>query len=380
MRSRAHPPAVSVNRHTVIEPLSRRSLLQIGAATTGTALVGAAAVSAAGPAGAAPTVFAHGVASGDPLPDAVVLWTRVTPTPRRRRAPGAGRRVPVTWEVATDPAFRRDRPHAARCAPGPPRDHTVKVDAARAAPRRRRTGTGSAARGQTSPVGRTRTAPGGGRRRRPAAHGRRLLREPAGRLVHRLPPPGRARPTSTSSSTSATTSTSTRPAEYQARDVVVRPHDPPREMVGLADYRRRHAQYKTDPDLQALHAAAPWVVTWDDHESANDSWSGGAENHTPGAEGRGARGARPRQQAYAEWMPVRYEAGRAPLPAAAASAAWPPVDAGPAQLPRRAGRARRSIRRVNDPARTIAGPRAAAVPARRARRRCRCSGSWSATR
>ena len=53
----------------------------------------------------------------------------------------------------------------------------------------------------------------------------------------------------------------------------------------LADYRQRHAQYKTDPDLQALHAALPWVITWDDHEVANDAWSGGAENHTPGTEG-----------------------------------------------------------------------------------------------
>jgi alkaline phosphatase D len=99
------------------------------------------------------------------------------------------------------------------------------------------------------------------------------------------------------------------PGEYQARDVVVRPHDPPREMVTLADYRRRHAQYKADADLQALHAIAPWVVTWDDHESANDSWSGGAENHTPGAEGQWTTRRAWSQQAYAEWMPVRYTVG-----------------------------------------------------------------------
>ena len=51
-------------------------------------------------------------------------------------------------------------------------------------------------------------------------------------------------------------------------------------MTTLSDYRRRHAQYKTDASLQALHAACPWIVTWDDHETANDAWSGGAENHT----------------------------------------------------------------------------------------------------
>ena len=75
------------------------------------------------------------------------------------------------------------------------------------------------------------------------------------------------------------------------------------------DYRRRHAQYKQDPDLQALHAAAPWVVTWDDHEAANDAWSGGAENHTPGAEGEWGSRRALAQQAFAEWMPVRYAAG-----------------------------------------------------------------------
>ena len=61
----------------------------------------------------------------------------------------------------------------------------------------------------------------------------------------------------------------------------MRPHSPANEMIRLADHRRRHAQYKTDPDLQALHATVPWAVTWDDHESANDAWAGGAQNHTP---------------------------------------------------------------------------------------------------
>ncbi len=55
--------------------------------------------------------------------------------------------------------------------------------------------------------------------------------------------------------------------------------DPVHEMVSAADYVARHAQYKTDPDLQALHAAAPWIMSWDDHETANDSYRDGAENH-----------------------------------------------------------------------------------------------------
>src|SRR5690606_22517935 len=89
----------------------------------------------------------------------------------------------------------------------------------------------------------------------------------------------------------------------------VREHDPAVEMITLADYRRRHAQYKTDPHLAALHARVPFVATWDDHESANNAWSGGAENHTEPDEGTWAERRAASQQAYAEWMPVRYEPG-----------------------------------------------------------------------
>lgn len=289
-------------------PLSRRTALQL-AAVTGTGL---AAASVAGPAAATPParsrpgVFGHGVASGDPLPDGVLLWTRVTPTAAATPGSGAGPQVDVAWQVATDPAFRRIV-RRGTVTTGPARDHTVKVDVRGLSPATTywyRFTFG----GTTSPVGRTRTAPA------PSARPARLrmavvscanlqagwftaYRHLAARtdldLVVHL----------------GDYLYEYAPGEYQARDVVVRPHDPPREMVSLADYRRRHAQYKADPDLQALHALAPWVVTWDDHESANDAWSGGAENHTPGTEGAwSARRARS-QQAYAEWMPVRYTPG-----------------------------------------------------------------------
>ena len=291
----------------MIEPLTRRSLLQIGAATTGTALVGAAAVAAAGPASAGGTpAFVHGVASGDPLPDSVILWTRVTPRPGDGPGSGSGPVVPVTWEVATDAAFRRIV-RSGTVRTGPDRDHTVKVDVGGLQP-----ATGYWYRfrcaGAVSPAGRTRTAPAAGAvvsRLRMAvvscanmqagwftAYRHLAARRDLDLVVHL-----------------GDYLYEYAPGEYQARDVVVRPHDPPREMTTLADYRRRHAQYKSDPDLQALHAVAPWVVTWDDHESANDAWSGGAENHTPGAEGTWTDRRAASQRAYAEWMPVRYEAG-----------------------------------------------------------------------
>jgi alkaline phosphatase D len=93
---------------------------------------------------------------------------------------------------------------------------------------------------------------------------------------------------------------------------VQRPHDPPHEIVSLADYRRRHAQYKSDPQLQAAHARAPWIVVWDDHEVCNDTWKGGAENHDPDkGEGDFATRKAAALKAYYEWMPIREpESGR----------------------------------------------------------------------
>jgi len=80
---------------------------------------------------------------------------------------------------------------------------------------------------------------------------------------------------------------------------------PPHEIVSLADYRTRHAQYKTDPDLQAAHARAAFICVWDDHEVANDTWMRGAENHQPATEGDFAARKAAALRAYFEWMPIR---------------------------------------------------------------------------
>ncbi len=93
--------------------------------------------------------------------------------------------------------------------------------------------------------------------------------------------------------------------EYGTRGKVVRPHAPANEIITLTDYRIRHAKTKTDPDLQALHLKAPVIAIWDDHEFADNSWSGGAVNHTEGAEGTWTARQAAAKQAYFEWMPVR---------------------------------------------------------------------------
>ncbi len=84
-----------------------------------------------------------------------------------------------------------------------------------------------------------------------------------------------------------------------------RVHEPAHEIVSLSDYRTRHAQYKTDADLQAAHARAPFICVWDDHETANDAWMHGAENHQPETEGDFTTRKATALQAYYEWMPIR---------------------------------------------------------------------------
>ncbi|RYP86936.1 alkaline phosphatase [Nocardioides guangzhouensis] len=250
-------------------------------------------------------MFRHGVASGDPRPAAVVLWTRVTPTAAATPGSGKGPRVTVRWQVATDRAFRH-LVRQGRFATGPSRDHTVKVDATGLAP----------ARwyfyrflldGVASPVGRTRTAP---------AHDSDVTRLRLGVVSCANLQAGwfsAYRHLADRDDLDAVLHLGDylyeyAPGEYGygVGNVDVRPHDPPREMVSLADYRRRQAQYKTDPDLRRLHARYPFIATWDDHEVANDAWQAGAENHQPDEGDYRARRARA-HRAYDEWMPVRLD-------------------------------------------------------------------------
>ncbi|MEB3371867.1 alkaline phosphatase D family protein [Saccharopolyspora mangrovi] len=280
--------------------IRRRSLIKAGGVLAGAMSIGGPTAAASGP------VFAHGIASGDPTPDGVVLWTRVTPGPDALPGSGAGPDCAVDWEVAADEGFSTVLARGTATT-GAWRDHTVKVDLA-GLPARRWLWYRFRALGEVSRVGRTRTAPAADaplQRLRVgvvscsnwqaghfAAYRHLAARGDLDAVLHL-----------------GDYLYEYAPGEYQARDVVVRPHDPPVEMTRLEHYRRRHAQYKTDPDLAELHASVPFVVTWDDHESANDAWSGGAENHTEGTEGAWSDRRSASQRAYAEWMPVRYEPG-----------------------------------------------------------------------
>jgi alkaline phosphatase D len=275
-------------------PLSRRSLLRGAAA----ALVGAALPGCAWPedsrddAGAA---FRHGVASGDPLADRVILWTRVTPPGGR-----ADDRVGVAWRIARDPALRDAVAEGSATTSGE-RDFTVKVDAAGLEP-------GSAwyygfrTFGQDSPVGRTRTAAVGPTPRLRLAvascanlpqgffnaYGAIARRPDLDAVVHL-----------------GDYLYEYENGRYGDGRALGRVPEPDRGITTLADYRARHAQYKRDPDLQALHGAHPMIAVWDDHELANNAWRGGAENHDPAREGSWSARRAAAEQAWLEWMPVR---------------------------------------------------------------------------
>ncbi|WP_041820093.1 alkaline phosphatase D family protein [Streptomyces davaonensis] len=293
------------SRYRSSEPLNslsprRRTVVKAAAATA----VLAGPLAAAMPAGAAAgaPAFLHGVASGDPLPDGVLLWTRVTPTPEATPGSGIGPDTEVSWTVATDKAFTHVVAQGSTQATATA-DHTVKADIRGLAPATDYWFRFSAGGTTTAPA-RTRTAPAtnaavAGLRfgvvscanweagyfsayRHLAARGDLDAWLHLGDYIYEYGT-----------------------GEYGTRDTVVRPHAPAHEILTLADYRTRHGRYKTDADLQALHATAPCVAIWDDHEIANDAWSGGAENHTEGAEGAWAARQAAAKQAYFEWMPVR---------------------------------------------------------------------------
>ncbi|MFD7323421.1 alkaline phosphatase D family protein [Streptomyces sp. NPDC059875] len=288
------------SRHISPAP-TRRTVVKAAAVT---AVAAPALVGAASPAFAdseAPA-FLHGVASGDPLPDGVLLWTRVTPTPDAVPGSGKGPDVTVGWEVAEDRAFSRTVARGSATATAAS-DHTVKVDVRGLRPATAHWFRFTA--GDTvSPVGRTLTTP----------------------TVDATTPGVRFGVVSCSNWEAGHFSAYRHLAartdldailhlgdyiyeyasgSYPEAEYTVRQHEPKHEIVSLADYRLRHATYKTDADLQALHAVHPMIAIWDDHEVANDTWSGGAENHTPGAEGEWAARVAAAKQAYFEWMPVR---------------------------------------------------------------------------
>ena len=269
----------------------RYSRRQFIGGALGSALAWPALAVAARQATDSPRTFRHGVASGDPLSDRVVLWTRATP--RVDSTPSA---LPVRWLVADDERLEKVVASGS-FETSEARDYTVKVDAGGLRPGRTYYYAFEAA-GERSPIGRTKTLP----------------QDDVARI--RL----------------ASVSCSNYPAGFfnvyrclanrADLDAVVHLGDyiydfangvygdgsssgrvpmPAGQASTLADYRMRYASYRSDVDLQAAHATHPFIAVWDDHEVVNDWWRGGAPTHRGDWATRLADGLR----AYREWMPVR---------------------------------------------------------------------------
>jgi alkaline phosphatase D len=241
-------------------------------------------------------VFRHGVASGDPLSDRVILWTRVTP-----RSPAGAQRV--SWELAHDDKFTRIVSRG-ELETGATRDYTVKVDAMGLEPGHTYYYRFQSAGAQSS-IGRTRTLPKEGVSRIRLgvvscsnlpqgffnAYGCLAKRTDIDAILHL-----------------GDYIYEYANKQYGDGTAIGRIPAPDKEAITLADYRERHAQYKLDPDSQEAHRMHPFIVTWDDHEFANNTWWGGAQNHTPGEEGDWTVRRAAAVQTYYEWMPIREDA------------------------------------------------------------------------
>jgi alkaline phosphatase D len=234
--------------------------------------------------------FRLGVASGAPLPTGVVLWTRLAPEPLN--GGGMARElVAVRWEVADDEGFARIV-RRGRVTARPARAHSVHVEVGGLEPGRwyfyR-----FIAGGEVSPTGRTRTAPPAGER--PPA-----LRFAFGSCQHFEHGFYAAHRHLAGEGLDLMVFLGDYIYEGPGSPGNVRRHRGG-EIRTLAEYRNRHAQYKTDRDLQRLHAAVPWLVTWDDHEVDNDYAGLRSESLDPAFRRRRAAA----YQAYFEHMPLR---------------------------------------------------------------------------
>jgi phosphodiesterase/alkaline phosphatase D-like protein len=297
-----------------IQQHSRRTVLK-GAIAAGLGVVGATTLrgfdEAAAAAPASNGVFGYGVASGDPTGDAVVIWTRATPRPRHDGDPvatpgsGLGGPVLVLWEVAEDEDFR----HVARrglLLTSAKSDHTVKVDVTGLLPYTRYFYR-FRAEGETSPVGRTQTAPDNPHRVHALRFGLVSCSNYTGGYF------GAYRALAARDDLDFVLHVGDYVYEYgngadrygPAALAGIRDGVPETETIDLRGYRLRHALHKADPDLQQAHIRHPWITIFDDHEVANNAWDTGAENHTPATEGSFTTRRHEAYQAYLEWMPFR---------------------------------------------------------------------------
>ena len=273
-----------------LESLKRRTLVKGLSATLGLLALRGFSVNAENP-----VHFTHGIASGDPLHDRVILWTRVIP------GHGAHQQLKVEWQIASDAKLRNVVAEGTTETDGG-RDYTVKVDA-----------TGLKAgkqyyyrftcEGVSSIVGKTKTLPKG-----------KVREFKMGVASCSNYPQGYFNAYQDMAQADLDVVLHLGDYIYEYADGVYsnpiaveqlgRRVQPSTEIIALEDYRMRYGLYRTDADLQALHRNHPMIAVWDDHELMNNTWHSGAENHNEG-EGDFATRIAAAKKAYHEWMPIR---------------------------------------------------------------------------
>jgi len=238
--------------------------------------------------------FYHGVASGDPLHDRVIIWTRVTPDTNFTGS------ISVNWRVATDTSMINIVSNGTVIT-DISKDYTVKVDA---------TGLTEntwyyyefSALGFNSIRGRTRTTPQFSSDSLRFAVVSCANYEAGFFNVYKV--------IKERNDIDAVIALGDYIYEYETGGYSPNPGSgrewlPQTEITTLTDYRTRYSTYHLDEDLMRLHQQYPFIVIWDDHESANDAWKDGAENHTPGTEGNWSDRKSFAKQAFFEWLPIR---------------------------------------------------------------------------
>jgi alkaline phosphatase D len=249
--------------------------------------------------------FCHGVASGDPLHDAVIIWSRVTiPEEISELIDISDLTLPVRWQISLSPTFTQIIKEGV-FETSQERDFTIKVDVTDLAPDSHyyyRFVIEEFEEPIFSPVGRSKTLP------QYDVSNVKLAMTSCSHFSYgyfnvyaRI---------AEIDDLDAVLHLGDYLYEYGNEDVYRNPFlwgrlvEPKHEMISLADYRLRHATYKTDSDLQTLHKTHPMICIWDDHEFTNDTWRGGAKNHNEN-EGDWYIRAKAAIQAYYEWMPIR---------------------------------------------------------------------------
>lgn len=256
--------------------------------------------------------FYHGVASGDPKQNSVIIWTRVTPDDRAKEYTSSD--IDVDWYVSTSPdvstnAFANGVVQSGTFTTNQERDFTVKLTVEGL-----QEGTWYyyifSAQNKWSIVGRTKTAPANPDHLRFGVVSCSNLAEGYFNAYDAL---------NKRNDVDAVFHLGDYIYEYEDNHYgTFRGYSPPYEMVALEDYRSRYSIYRLEPEQRELHQNYPWVTTWDDHESTNDSWVGGAENHNAdnnykatycadAVEGDWTIRKGNSKQAYNEWMPIKME-------------------------------------------------------------------------